>query len=198
MDARHLKPCQLCEFTSPNLTYLLKHTRHVHSHQPGFQVTCGLSGCQRTFRNFSVYRNHVYEFHGELEPIITHLASPILDEPEHMDDSEDILVNQCLSGHQRKRRAATWILKVQEQHKLPQSTMEEILRDVTGLFQDTLSDLQQQVCTRISAAGIDLNQVPGLAELFQDQSEFATPFMGLETQYLQLKFYKENFNFVVS
>ena len=78
----------------------------------------------------------MYEFHGELEPIITHLASPILDEPEHMDDSEDILVNQCLSGHhcERKRRAATWILKVQEQHELPQSTIEEILRDVTGLF----------------------------------------------------------------
>ena len=57
--------------------------------------------------------------------------------------------------------------------------MEEILRDVTGLFQDTVSDLQQQLCTRISVAGIDLNQVTGLAELFEDQSEFTTPFMGL-------------------
>ena len=57
--------------------------------------------------------------------------------------------------------------------------MEEILRDVTGLFQDTLSDLLQQVCTRISVAGINLNQVPGLAELFQDQSDFVTSFMGL-------------------
>ena len=50
-----------------------------------------------------MYRNHMYEFHGELDPISTHLASPILDEPEHMDDSEDMLVNQCQWSPEEKK-----------------------------------------------------------------------------------------------
>lgn len=38
-------------------------------------------------------------------------------------------------------------------------------------------------------AGIDTN-IAGLSDLFSTQSAYANPFAGLETQYLQLKFYK--------
>ena len=60
-----VKPCSLCPFVASTLRDLLKHLRQVHAHQPGFEITCYISGCQRKFRNFKVLRNHVYDIHSE-------------------------------------------------------------------------------------------------------------------------------------
>ena len=35
-----------------DLTGFLKHLKLFHAHQAGFRVTCGISGCQRSFSNF--------------------------------------------------------------------------------------------------------------------------------------------------
>ena len=32
---------------------------------PGFHLRCGLSGCQKEFRNLLTYRNHIYAFHTD-------------------------------------------------------------------------------------------------------------------------------------
>lgn len=61
--------CPLCpaERTS-NLTYntrdYLKHIQLFHLHQPDFKITCGISGCRRTFQTFSVFRNHISDKHS--------------------------------------------------------------------------------------------------------------------------------------
>lgn len=191
------KPCQLCGFVAPTLTYLLQHIRQVHAYLPGFQISCGLSGCQRTFKSFAVYRNHVYGFHGEFESIIMQSTTGIT-EDEQMDLSENVSTVNSVDNDRRRRAAATWILKVQEQHKIPQSTMEEILKDVSGFVQDLLIDLHQKVNSTLQSACVDPSQVPGLAELFHPESEFAKPFSNLETQHMQLKFYRQNFNLIVS
>ena len=89
MSTNNLKPCQLCDFIAPSLKYLLKHLRQVHSHQPGFRITCRLSGCQRVFRTFDVYRNHVYAIHKEQESIVPEVSGPPADDPddqEYLDD----------------------------------------------------------------------------------------------------------------
>ena len=41
----------------------LTHLRLIHASEEGFQIPCGLQGCQRTFNNFYTYRNHVYSMH---------------------------------------------------------------------------------------------------------------------------------------
>ena len=50
-------------------------------------------------------------------------------------DDVDPSMDSSSSASMIKDSAAAWILKVQEQHKLPQSTMEDILKDVTYLCQ---------------------------------------------------------------
>ena len=97
----------------------------------------------------------------------------------------------------KKAAAAIWILKVQENYMLPQSTMEQILKDVTGFFQDTLLDLQEDVNSCLSSAGIDHSSIPGLAHLFDRSSEYAAPFAGLETHYRHMKYCKEVLGYVV-
>ena len=55
--------CSLCPYEvtarlNLNLTNLLKHI------QSSFSIICGLYGCQRKFRNFKVFWNHVSTFHS--------------------------------------------------------------------------------------------------------------------------------------
>lgn len=136
--------------------------------------------------------------HSENEAVITQSSSiPGNDElpPETTETTEPIFNDNDTSS--RKKQAAIWILKVQETYKLPQSTMELILKDITGFVQDLLVDLFDDVKQVLSNSGIDPAEVEGLSNLFSEDSVYATPFSGLETQYSQLKFYKEVLNFVV-
>ena len=45
------------------MSIFLSHLRLIHASEAGFQMSCGLQGCQRTFNNFFTYRNHVYSMH---------------------------------------------------------------------------------------------------------------------------------------
>lgn len=128
MDAS-VKQCQLCEFKVLSLTFFLKHIRQAHSHQPGFNIVCSLSGCPRQFRNFAVYRNHVYDFHSESERTVQITTSSVNENEEPGGDQEFSEDVECVQGLSKKKAAAMWILKVQETYKLTQSTMDSILLD---------------------------------------------------------------------
>ena len=64
--------CPVCiTFEAPSLQYLLSHLRLVHSHDPRFNVTCGLDGCAYTAQSFSALYSHIYRKHqscGAIRP----------------------------------------------------------------------------------------------------------------------------------
>ena len=93
---------------------------------------------------------------------------------------------------------ARWILRVKEGHKLTQSCVEELLGDVTDLCLYTVSQLGTQVSSLLREAGIKMDDIPGLDELFQPGSSYCQPFYQLEIQHWQLTFYTSHFNYVVS
>ena len=55
--------CPLCTACFASVSIFLSHLRLIHASEAGFQISCGLQGCQRTFNNFHTYRNHVYSMH---------------------------------------------------------------------------------------------------------------------------------------
>ena len=82
--------------------------------------------------------------------------------------------------------------------KLPQNSMERILKDITGFIQDMLLDLFDNVKSKLMSIGVDPSSVPGLSLLFAEDSIHATPFKKLETHHMQMKYYKETLGLVVS
>ena len=64
--------CPICAtFVAPSLPYLLSHLRLVHSHDPRFNVACGLDGCTYSARSFSALYSHIYRKHqtsGAIQP----------------------------------------------------------------------------------------------------------------------------------
>ena len=191
-----IKNCCFCAFQAPDLKHFLKHIRQAHSQKPGFQIVCGLSGCPRTFRKFEVFRNHVYGFHTDEESIPQVPSHSNNSEDEH-EFSELEEFENIESIDPKKKAAATWILKVQELYKLPQSTMDCILKDTTGFIQDILVDVFDDVELRLREAGVDSAILADLSGLFDSSSRHANPFAGLENQYSQLNFYKKAFNLKV-
>ena len=96
------------------------------------------------------------------------------------------------------KNMALWILKLKEGRNLTQSVTEEVLGDVTELCSGMVSDLEADLREIISAAGINPDDISGLQELFHSDSPYHKPFNKLETQHLQLSYYKSHLGFVVS
>lgn len=134
-----------------NIRMILKHIRLIHADEPHFSVDCTLQGCQRKFRNFHTYRNHIYFFHNnyEGEDITADQREESGDERSNAedDDAADISTEvetysrdtpgdfEIAAPHNLTKAAATWILKVREQHLLPQSTIEGIIKDIDTLYE---------------------------------------------------------------
>ena len=43
---------------------MMTHVRVMHADSPHLMIQCNLQGCKKTFKTFTVNRNHVYCFHN--------------------------------------------------------------------------------------------------------------------------------------
>ncbi len=115
--------------------------------------------------------------------------------------------------------AALLLLKLKECHKLTQSALQvnskilcvyitatysiypylqAVIEGTTMLWQGHLTSLHSKVCQAVEAVGVDPRSVPDLDGIFDPENEFSHPFAGLQTQYRQIKYYRQKFGLVVS
>lgn len=207
--------CPLCprERTSAlqlNLRDYLKHVQLFHSHQPGFRITCGIGGCARTFQNFLTFRCHISAHHRDDADPTNQIddspdggdpEDPEGGDPEDPDDeiseenSEQADLNNPIPLLQTS--SALFLMKIKEEHKLTQTALQGVVEGVTGITQARLSILQTEVHKVLSASGISASSIPGLDDLFDQDGVFGRPFLGMETQHQQHKYYTTHFQFVV-
>lgn len=86
-------------------------------------------------------------------------------------------------------KIALWVLKLREVHKIPVSTVTEILSDVQELYAFLLKSL--------------INDIKDLSDITDVLTELRKAadrdiFQSLKTRHGQEKFIKDNFNFIVS
>ena len=150
--------CPGCgEYRGKNLTDLIRHVRLYHADSRTFSVRCRACGRDKPFKSFYTWRDHMYSYHSESEPqeqpdsmppasssssTFTNLADIFEDDGSHTDIDENDLLDPSqdrprdnMESANLQRAAATFILKIQETHQLPQSTMDTILKEVDSLYQ---------------------------------------------------------------
>ena len=93
--------------------------------------------------------------------------------------------------------AATWILKTKEKYKIPQCAINAIIEDVTVLFQSYLCCIFDAVNKQLQSFNDCDAIVTSLSPLFDPDGVYGRPFKGLETEHLQLKFFKNFFAMIV-
>lgn len=212
--------CPICPASLSSLTFKLteyiQHIRLFHSHQPNFFLTCGIRGCQRTFKNFGTFKNHVSSRHSlpRVNNVSDGGCSSLCfgdgagednddDDGTTMDDGmtmatevSDTIEKEPDVAKTLKRSAALLLLKLKEKQKLTQVALQSVIEGVTSLFQEHLGVLHTRVCQKLEEAGVQSSSIPGLSELFSDE-EAGRPFLGLETHHQQLSYYKSNLNLLV-
>ena len=87
---------------------------------------------------------------------------------------------------------------LKEKHKLTQVALQGVIEGVTSLIQCQLDSLHTQVCQQLRSANTPEAVIGNLDSLFSENGTVGQPFAGLETQYQQLKFYRDHFNLIVS
>lgn len=203
--------CSICGAVNvPSLSMLLSHVRLVHSSEPGFSIQCNLQGCRRTFKNFTTFRNHIYNFHGlatetdqETETADASFDAIVATDSEDSNDEEGIEMELLAphigaTGDQITRSAALWILKTRECHRITQSVMENMLPEITGFFQECLHGISLHIKKTLQDAQVSDDVTQSALAHLNENSPFSSPFNGLYTHHRQLKYYRKHFHLVVS
>lgn len=94
----------------------------------------------------------------------------------------------------QKRSSALFLLKLKEFRKVSQAAIDDIVNECDDVYSYTVRHIHAGVREKLAVAGIDASKVEGLEEVFCD---VRSPFEGLETQYLQEKYYCNNLGLVV-
>ena len=192
--------CSSCRRTFTKISFLLAHIRIIHANNPGFKIACSANGCCRNFTSFKAFRNHVYSFHrsandfswGEEEST----AGVISDDADNLDldDSPvDDIDDADPSEADMQRAAAMTILKIREQHRLPQGVMSGIIFEVQSLYDVALSVLKHRVDATLSGAGVSSDVVQEATQHLDEHSVFK----GLESNHRLTQYCKEHFHLVV-
>lgn len=179
-------------FTAPTFQLLQLHLFRVHSGD--FHVTC----CMVGFESASAYRKHIQRHHRNQYSVHDEpdgLASSSGNTVEDMDSSGFTGTGRRPTPQQAN--TAMWILKLKEARRLTQTCVDSVLQEVTELCTVSISELGGAVDSVLQSAGLRMDDIPGLRELFSQSSPFCRPFDGLDTYHRQLAFYKSHLNFVV-
>lgn len=211
--------CNLCAgFCALTLRTLLNHLGRCHRSDPSFHVLCGIDSCSRTYTNCNAFRNHIKKVHDDIlkaeaenieEEIETTIYPPAnAGYNSDIDDDDDM--GMCEDHCERpqfdldrekegmKRANSLALMKIREEGKLTQKSLNIVVNSSTEIVRSVVSILKAGVATSLEQAGADFRTIPGLSELFSEESVANNPFGGIATESEQCQYYREHFNLVVS
>ena len=204
--------CNRCDgFSATLLVRLLNHIGRCHSSEPGFHVLCGIEECARTYTNYNAFRNHVNKHHStilEREGRISITENREEEEPENFINEEeyeeefeeeneeefDIEREQL----QLTRNNALCLMQIKEEGKLTQKNLDNVVNRTTQVVRNSIDMVKNAVAEKLGASGVNFDDIPGLKELFEKENHISDPFKDIANFREQVKYYRENFNLVVS
>lgn len=200
--------CQFCSFCCSSWRVVLRHTFEAHS-GPNLKYTCGIDNCPQTFTTLSAATSHWARKHKGRDFGIQGTETcansnnstgedaiiPDNDEQQQADLPGTLGMEDQCELERSRRSAGLFLLTLKERYQLTQTALNFAVGQVKQMVEFLSDDIRLAVEATVeqhcASAGVD---APDLESCFQD----IDPFYGLETEYMQTKFYKENFGLVVS
>ena len=155
--------------------------------EPRFNVNCGVEGCPRTYTSYRSFRRHLLEKHQEVIENEPHTTVEV-----YQEQTDNTLTDQAWISPNSK---ALLLLKMKEDRRISQNCLDGLIADITVLLRDEILSLKNDVMSCIRK-GRDLDSIGNVDQLFA-QTLAASPFQGLETAYLQRKYFVDHFQLVV-
>ena len=210
--------CSHCSYRSLNWRDLTKHSFESHSSEPNFVEKCRVSGCAQTFRCYVSFNSHLSRKHrgvdierearmaatssvrGERDGDgFNGLDDDVLESMEQGDGEEiepsNALNQDCpVSSERLYRSAALFLLSAKERYQLTQTALDFITQHVQQMVSFVVDDIKEAVKKNLANHGMEIDW----SELDAKFEYLRNPFVQLPTEYLQNKYYREQFNLVVS
>lgn len=188
----------------------MRHSFEAHSSSPNFSFACGIDGCPQTFTTFAAITSHLRRRHRGVELESAALASTSSEDQhcqsyESLDmelteaSQEETLPHTSMSiqADRLQRSAALFLLCLKERYEVTQSAIDFAVGQVQQMIAYTVEDIHSSVKNYL-LPHLQANDLP--AELLDIDECFGVPdlFGNLQSEYMQTKFYRENFDLVVS
>ena len=201
-------PCPYCaNFVTRTFKKLLSHIRFTHSHEPNFSITCG--DCGKTYRKFTSFKTHLHreEKKRRLQGLVVEVLAGHAEEPEGGEeddqDSSDGNFDEELeeAGNaigNMTRFLALFMMKTKEENQLSQQTLNAIIENTEDVVDESLKVLKDNIKSCMRDSGIDIEEVQGLRDVFEQPSAYSKAKEPLANEYQQVRYFMEHFNYVVS
>lgn len=200
--------CSIClEFVADSIQILIKHIGRIHSNEPNFHVVCGIDSCAKTDKNFLSFRNHLIRKHNVVRINNKERTQPLNCEDDGFGDFNGENGEQDHGEEEfnlereetnLSRANALCLLKFKEKACVPQTVVNSFVNNATQIAQASVDLLRSGVSNCLLKAGINIETIPGLNDLFEQDNRISNPFRGIDKEPLQYKYYKEEFSLVVS
>ena len=115
-----------------------------------------------------------------------------VEESDPLEYNDDLLNPDSINGNKLYKSAALFLLSAKERFQLTQSALDFIIQQIKQMISFAVDDVEEKVKKHLVDQGIPELDISGCFE------DMCNPFKLLETEYMQNKFYQENFNLIVS
>lgn len=112
----------------------------------------------------------------------------------HEDDPAKIIDDD---NYNRKANAF-YLLRMKEANLLTQKCVDDIVCSTSELVRNTVESVGTSVQECLSKAGIQIERVPGLQEIFSANNPTSNPFEHVLTKHKQMRFFNDEFGLIVS
>ena len=189
--------CQFCSFSSLHWRQVLRHTFEAHSNVPGFNFTCGVAGCPQTFQTYSAVTSHLRRKHRgrdfDDQAASSYGVNAVTETEEDTSSRNDDVdaspgSELCPQVNRLEKVAALFLLCLKERYQITQTALDFAMSQVQQMVGFAIEDVQQAVELQLQSSSVSISE----SFMVPD------PFLHLKSEYMQTKYYKENFNLIVS
>ena len=193
--------CPLCGCAFLKHASVLYHINKDHKFEP-YKIKCGIQGCPAEYVNTEGLRTHIRRKHKDKisEYETTSINQGYGNDFEGSQNEEGIQEEHhyLTSKEAMKKSSARYILKVWEIHRLPQKTVNELIKDTRHLYKEVMHHYQEETRNVLEAVGVDTSESNPELYCHLDIEALPDPFEGLETQHFQRQYFLDKFGLIVS
>lgn len=170
--------CCMCNYTTNQFQYLIKHYRFGHGNDPRFNISCAIDGCAKNYRNVRAYQRHIRAKHEQFWYQIQRIHVPVVvpgddhNLPLDIQDDNDA-GGEVINDHEPvdvNIEVSSFLMKLREIHKTSQNSCSFVANkfvDILKFQRETIKQRVHETLERLDANIVDFNEAV-LAEISQE------------------------------
>lgn len=145
--------CSMCPFSTSSFKRYVCHILRIHKDSPNFIITCNFSSCAYSTKSWNAFKAHNRRCHKDVDIISDEQVAATDDSVIGENDDITIDESSSLSENLRLLKNAEYALKLETQHRIPKSAVNDIIEHTSQLVSHYVSLAVKDI---VASSGISL------------------------------------------